>query len=146
MAVGLLSASAADGYNCLKVSLVNGSDVDIVLSDDLKVSFTADELVAKSERVDVSVAKADISYFEHLYDPSASVAEIEADGNGLSRDGNAIHFASLPEGSVVAIYAASGVCVSSQTVSGEHTLSLDGLTPGVYVVTVNKMSYKVNVR
>lgn len=146
VAFGMLSASAANGFNCLKVNLNDGSKVDIVLSDDLKVSFTDNDLVAHSANVDVTVAKSDISYFEHLYDPEASVSEIAADAAGMTREGNTLNFAALPEGSVVAVYAASGVCVSTATVSGDHSLSLDGLTPGVYVVTVNKMSYKVNVR
>ena len=46
----------------------------------------------------------------------------------------------------MAVYGINGVAVYSARVSGSHTLPLDGMAPGIYVVRVNNMSYKISVK
>ena len=130
MAVCSLGAWAT-GYNVLKLHLNDGSEVKIVLSEALRLNFTDTHLVATGGQTDVQVEKSSIALFQHLYDPASGVDGNVVSGEVMSRSGNTLHFNGLLQGTVV---------------SGDYTLSLDGYTPGVYIVTAGDISYKIIIR
>lgn len=136
---------SAKGYNCLKVNLSNGSTVTIVLSDDLQVSFTDDNLVAKGSLADVQIAKNDIDTFEHVYDAS-SISDATIGGTTMNQQGNSLNFNNLPINTTLRVFDTGGREVMSENASGDFEFSLDGLTPGIYIVVVNNQSYKVVIR
>lgn len=144
LALGIAGASGA-GYNCLKVSLQDGSHVNIFMSDDLRVRFTETHLVATGSNADVSVDRSSIFSFDHVYDKSGAVGDVLAEQTARFT-GDTMQFDSLPEGSVITVFDTRGAAVMSQIASGSHELSLGSLPSGVYVITVNNMSYKVTVR
>lgn len=145
VAFGAFLASAK-GYNSLKVNLSNGSTVTIVLSDDLQVSFTDDNLVAQGKFADVQIAKNDIDTFEHIYDASSSISDATVGGTKMSQQGNNLNFSNLPTNTTLHVFDTGGREVMSENASGDFNLSLDGLTPGIYIVVVNNQSYKVVIR
>lgn len=60
----------------------------------------------------------------------------------LSVEGGILTLSNLPTASTVELFNVGGQCISSLTTSGEASFALS--TPGVYVVSVNGKSYKVN--
>lgn len=144
VAIGVSGASGA-GFNCLQVSLSDGSQVDIRMSEELRVKFTETQLVAVGTDADVAVDRDDIVYFNHIFKDWGAVTGVSED-SAPRFEGNSLMFDALPDGSSVAVFDTAGVKVMSQTASGSHELRLGSLPSGVYVVRVNNLSYKVTVR
>lgn len=142
LCLAMASAYAAGFYNVVKVHLVDDSDVRIVLHDHIRMSFEGDNLLFSGGNTDVTIEKARVSGFIHEYEAGAGVGTLMED----SFDGNSLRFSSLPEGSTVRVFSADGALVSSVQASGDTAVSLEGLLKGIYVVSVNKMSYKVMVK
>ena len=59
--------------------------------------------------------------------------------------GNDIVFTSLEKGTNIMVYAANGMLVMNKSVedAGDCTLSLAGLSQGVYVISVNGKTLKI---
>lgn len=148
LAVAVCSLGAwATGYNVLKLHLNDGSEVKIVLSEALRLNFTDTHLVATGGQTDVQVEKSSIALFQHLYDPASGVDGNVVSGEVMSRSGNTLQFNGLLQGTVVSVFNAAGTLLTSGTADdGDYTLSLDGYTPGVYIVTAGDISYKIIIR
>lgn len=131
------------GYHQLRVNLTGGEQVSIELSEDLKVSFTEENLEAHGVYADVVIPRVNIVDFEHLEESGVDIIGAES---GVQRVGNSLTFTGLADNSEISVIDMGGRLVSSEKASGQYTLSLDGLTAGVYVVRVNNMSYKVTVK
>ncbi|MCI9286192.1 MAG: T9SS type A sorting domain-containing protein [Muribaculaceae bacterium] len=145
-ALGLLLSASAWGasYKALLVNLKDGTNVSVMLTDELAVTFTADNLCAVGSGEDVTIPRADILSFSH--EEYSAITEIgsETDFENL---GGMLRFGNLAEGTGVSLYNLSGVAVRTARVeAGSATMSLDGLTPGIYVVSVNNSSFKINVK
>lgn len=141
----LMMASAsvwAANYHSLHISLKDGSVVSVNLSDELKASFTETHLHIESEGPAVDVPRADIAGLAFKEEAGIEDAETAAP----AFDGDNMTFTGLPAGSVVSVFATDGRAVASATAEGEFTLPLASLPAGVYIVTVNNMSYKISVK
>lgn len=139
-----LCSWAAD-FNCLRVHLQDGSNVDILLRKELKVSFSDEMLMARGGDADVEVLSENILRFEHVHLDTGGVDGTVAD-NAMSREGNTLIFSGLPDSCEIAIFDMEGRCVGARKASGNASVDLSGLGVGVYIVNVNKKSYKVTVR
>lgn len=144
IAVCVAFIAGATSYNMLNVHLADGTTVDVKLASDLKLTFTETHLVATGTGVSVEVPRESIAKFVHTFDAGSGIAEVAQDGMKFS--GNTLSFDSLPAGSVVNVYTVAGSLVRSVAAEGAADVELDGLTAGVYVVTVNNVSYKITVK
>lgn len=134
-----------DGYNCLRCHLQNGSHMDVVLHEDITITFNDSHLVATSSKATVEVPKSDLSIFEHLYVPGAGINDATEE-TAANFDGNSIIFSGLPENSSIRVFDLEGRCMKETTVSGSGYISLTDLSQGVYVINVNNKSFKVTLR
>ena len=71
----------------------------------------------------------------------AGVDSVGADDVNIVFKGNALYY-DLPSASQISVYSLSGKTVLSKTVSGNGSLSLDGLSKGVYLYRVSGKSNK----
>lgn len=141
----LMMASAsvwAANYHSLLVSLTDGTSVSVNLCDEFKASFTETHLRLESDGPAVDVPRDQIANLAFKEEAGIEDAEIGAP----AFDGDNMTFTGLPAGSVVNVYAADGHLVASTAAQGEFTLPLGSLSAGVYIVTVNNMSYKISVK
>lgn len=149
LAAFLVTASCgiaqATVYNTVIVNLNDGSQTSIFITEDLKLSFTDTQLVATGSTEDIAIDRSQIVHFEHAYDETGAVDAING-ASGMAFNGNSMTFSNLPQGSMIRVFTTAGILVSEQPAAGEYTLSLDGLAPGNYIVSVNNMSYKINKR
>lgn len=142
---GAALCSWAADYNCLRVHLQDGSNVDIVLRKELKVSFADDRLVARGGDADVEVPSKNILRFEHVHVDTGGVEGRAAD-NAVAREGDTLIFSALPENCEVSVFDMAGRCVGARKASGTARIDLGAFGAGVYIVNVNNRSYKVTVR
>lgn len=142
LGLAMASAYAAGTYNVVKVHLADDSDVRIVLNDRIRMSFDADNLLVTGGNTDVTIEKARVAGFSHEYEAGAGVGTLLQGGI----DGNSLRFSSLPKGSMVRVFSADGTLVFSMQAEDDAVVSLEGLDKGTYVVSVDKMSYKVMVK
>lgn len=140
----LLMSGTAAAYDRLSVHLTDGSKVDVTLCDEMSIAFTPTELVATTDGVDVKVARADISHFTHS--AASGISDLESSDAGFDRNGNTLVFTGLNANSVITVCNIAGVEILRAVADGDYSLSLDGFSHGVYVVTVNNVSYKIAVK
>lgn len=133
----------ATSFNTVMIHLSDGSQVDITMTDGLSLSFDEHNLKATGSGADVTIDKSRIVKFVHAR--KSGVDCVAADG-GFSFDGDNLSFSNLPEGSSVVVCALNGAVVRNADACGDYLLPLQGLAPGVYVVSVNGMSYKISVK
>ncbi len=145
LATGALTCWAS-GYNCLRVHLASGEKMDIMLRDDLRVSFSATHLQAESSDVNVEVQKTDILSFEHRHEEWSGVDDASVTAGGMSRQGDMLVFDGLPEGAAISLFDTSGKALRHAVASSEARIPLEGLAPGVYVVKAGDKSYKITIR
>lgn len=72
---------------------------------------------------------------------AAGVDSVGADDVNVVLKGNALYY-DLPSASQISVYSLSGKTVLNKTVSGNGSLSLDGLSKGVYLYRVSGKSNK----
>lgn len=138
-------ASWAAPFNTLNVHLVDGSTVDIILTDELSLKFDETNLVVTGIDADVSMPKDKVVKFTHSL--SESGIDIPGPDNGMMRiDGDCIYFSNLPDRSFIDVHSLNGVRVFSERAGGNHVLKLDDFVTGVYIVSVNGVSYKISVK
>lgn len=147
LSTAILSGAAlmagATGYNTLKVHLLDGTKVDVSLSEDLRLNFDKENLLANDGITSVSIERAKIARFEHSYTSGVNGV---ASGKDVNFSNNTLYFASLPAGSQIRVYSSAGEIVAEAQAEGTYTLPLDGLASGTYIVSVNQNSFKILIK
>ena len=145
MTVAFVVPLWAASYNMVCVNLSDGSTVKIVMTENLEIQFDNENLVASSDGSEVTVPKANILNFKHTYDAEAAVEDVLND-NGLTFENGMLLFNGLPADAVISVYDLSGKLLRRVNAEGDFSLSLDSLEKGIYIVNVNNVSYKVNIK
>lgn len=147
--VALLVASVApmqaQNYKSVVVNLSNGFSTRVNLEEELATTFTDEYVVFSGGSKDVTIVKANVESFsfsktagiEGVADDSATAPEITPES---------IVYSNLPAGSTASVYTIGGQCLLTESVSGDWTYSFADLTTGVYLITVNGVTYKIAVR
>lgn len=143
-AVGL--CSAAQAYKSVSVNLVDGSKVEVNLTDGLSATFDDENLLITGIDNDIAVLRSSIKSFAFSEDEYSGVDCVKGDVSGPALIGGTMVFSDLPEGSFAAVYAANGALVSQAAVSGSYTLDLSTLPAGTAIVNVNGVAYKIAIR
>lgn len=146
LASSVAASAEGAGFKGLDIRLTDGSAVSVTLSDALTAKFTdTDMLISDGASVDISIPTNTIAAFEYTKE-SAGVGQLESDSAAPVVDGDQLRFSELPQGSVVRVYAVNGALLSEAKADGAITMPLSGFQTGIYVVTVNGMSYKITVK
>lgn len=124
----------------------DGSKVAFSLMEEPKVTFSENSLMINSNKVSVSYKLEDIAKITY-YNPRWQVIKnIENDKvSSFKFDGEMLLFSSLKAGSKVAIHNLGGVLVFSRfiEVTGDYSFPISHLDKGVYVVSVDGLTYKI---
>lgn len=135
---------SAAGFNRLTVDLNDGSKVNVDLSEQVSMNFTADDLIFAGTAAEVKISRNNIKSFSHS--EVSGVEEISSSELAMDRDGNVITFTNVPADSRISLVSMGGETIIADTACCEYTLSLEGLQPGAYIVTVNNTSFKILVK
>ena len=145
IAISALTGSAAN-YHGLKITLLDESTVFVKLSDDMKAIFTPSHLKITGTGQDVEVPREKLATFQFTEQSETDgVEETTVAADPFLQDGYMV-FTGLKEGTGIKAYSPDGRLILSETASGDFSLDLKRLPKGSWIVTVNSISYKINVR
>lgn len=139
-------AAMAEASNQLIIHFTSGAEQRYVLVDDEPViSFVGDSIVVTTATTESRYDMTKVSYFNYETTTATSIASVGDDGNGISVDGNHIAISGVPAGSAVNVYDITGKSYIKMKADeqGRCNISLDSLTPGVYIVSAYKISTKI---
>lgn len=130
----------------LLVYCKDGSFVTYVLSEEPKVSMLADSLLITTDGVSVSYPLSEMWKFSFdKSDELDCVNDVLVDELCYSYSSESIVFSGLPERSYVRVYAIDGRLLHSSRIDTEsYRYSLSSLSSGVYVIEVNKKTFKIS--
>lgn len=124
----------------------DGNKVAFALTEKPTVTFSENSLMINTTTVSVSYDLEDMAKFTYEDPESQGIRNIENDKDSSFKfDGEMLLFPSLKAGSKVAIHNLGGVLVFSRTIeaAGDYSFPLSHLDKGVYVVSVDGLTYKI---
>ena len=124
----------------------DGSKVAFALTNKPKVTFSENSLMINSATVSVSYDLEDMAKFTYEDLEEEGIRNIENDKESSFKfDGEMLLFPSLKAGSKVAIHNPGGLLVFTRTieVAGDYSFPISHLDKGVYVVSVDGLTYKI---
>ncbi len=140
-----LSAMADEPKTQLVVWAKDGTQVAYALAEKPKVTFTETDLIIKTDDVEVNYSLENMARFTYENDETVSITNLQTGKSSFKLDGESLLFPALKTNSTVSLYSLNGTLVFNKTVrtAGEYSFPLSGLNAGVYVVTVNGLTYKI---
>lgn len=138
-------AKAENNLTHLIVWAKDGTKVAYALKEKPKVTFTEADLVITTNGVEVNYSLASMARFTYENNPSSSITNLETDKPYFKLEGDMLLFYDLKANSTVSVYSLNGTLMFSKTVqqNGEYAFSLSNLNTGIYLVTVNGLTYKI---
>ena len=124
----------------------DGSKVAFALTEKPTVTFSENSLMINTTTVSVGYDLEDMAKFTYEDPESQGIRNIENDKESSFKfDGEMLLYPSLKAGSKVAIHNLGGVLVFSRTIeaAGNYSFPISHLDKGVYVVSVDGLTYKI---
>lgn len=142
-----LSTMAEEYKTHLVVWAKDQSKVAYALDDEPKITFTETELVIESQTFKVSYPLEDMDRFTYE-SQSSGIKDLQTEKETFQIEGESLIFPSLKANSSVALYSLNGTLILKKTIkeAGEYSFPLSNLMTGVYMVSVNGITYKVMKR
>lgn len=137
-----MSATAADGYRSITITLNNGQHTVVDMTDNLSASFTTENLVVTGTTADLEIPRAQLKSFTFGTE-STGVSSISVEESQPLLGSDKISFNNLPDNTPVVVFNAAGQTLYSATVSGNYEISLSNLPKGVVIINVSGNSYKL---
>lgn len=128
-----MALTATAGGHTLRLDLKDGTSKLFNLSDKPVVSFDGADLVIATATVSATHDRSEVQSIS--FEDAAGVNDAVADETVYSYDG---HTFSCP-GHTIAVYDINGIKVAV----GDDSVSLEGLSPNVYIITANNQSFKI---
>ena len=144
-----LLATASEFQKKLVVWTKDGTQVMYALNEKPKVTFTETDMVIATDYLEANYAIENIVRFTYESDEKpTSIEDLETTNTPFVYDGEFILFSSLKTNSIISIYALNGTLVFNKTVqtAGQFCIPLSKLRSGVYLVSVNGLTYKIAKR
>lgn len=140
-----LSAMADEPKTQLVVWAKDGTQVAYALAEKPKVTFTETDLVITAKGVEVNYSLENMARFTYEDNTAAAITNLQTGKASVILDGESLLFPALKANSTVSLYSLNGTLVFNKTVqtAGEYSFPLSGLNAGVYVVSVNGLTYKI---
>lgn len=140
-----LTASAQELKSYLVVWAKDGTKVAYALSEKPKIAFSETDLVITTQGVDVNYPLDSMSRFTYEANDETTIRNLKTDKVSFKLDGESLLFMDLSPNSTVSLHTLNGESVFSKTVqtAGEYSFPLSNLTTGVYLVTVDGLTYKI---
>lgn len=140
-----VSAMAEDLKTHLVVWAKDGTKVAYALNEKPKVTFTETDLVITAKGVEVNYTLDNMARFTYETDNNSAIRDLQSDKVSFKLDGESLLFLNLSANSTISLHTLNGASVFSKTVSmaGEYSYPISNLNTGVYLVTVNGLTYKI---
>ena len=110
------------------------------------VTFGDNQLIITTNFMEVDTYDlSNIRKITYLYDDGSGINDIVAEKAVMKFTGEDIVFTALKKGTDISVYAVNGMLMMKKNVAdnGDCTLSLSGLSQGVYVINVSGQTFKI---
>lgn len=140
-AIGLLADSIS-----MTVKTVNGTTTDFVLTANTKISIADGNLNVKTSNGTTAFPLQTLTSI--TYKQAVGVNGILQDSEFYEIDGTMVHFPAADIQRTITITSVNGIVMDSQVLAAGKSseLSLADYQPGVYIITINGISYKFAVQ
>lgn len=140
-----LVANAQEPMSFLVVWAKDGAKVAYALAEKPKITFTETDLVITTQDVAVNYSLDNLLRFTYEASDETAIRDLKTDKVSIKLEGESLLFIDLSPNSKVSLHNLNGKLVFSKTIqlSGEYSFPLSNLNSGVYLVTVNGLTYKI---
>ena len=123
----------------------DNSSVAYALDDEPKITFSDTDLIIKTNNVEVNYPLESMNRFTYETSKNTAIRNLQTDEVTFRIDGKSLLFPSLKANSKISLYSLNGTLVFTRIIQemGEYSFPLSGLIPGVYLVNINGLTYKV---
>ena len=123
----------------------DGTKVAYILSEKPKITFTETYLVITANDIEVNYALENMARFTYESNGNTAIRNIESDEVSIKLDGESLLFPDLKANSSIAVYTLNGTLVVKKTIrqDGEYVFPVSSLSDGVYMISVNGLTYKI---
>lgn len=145
LSINYFSTMADEPKTQLVVWAKDGTMVIYALEQKPKVTFTETDLVIKANNIEVNYSLNNMSRITYEYDNITNVLSLQTDEQLFKLEGEALIFPSLRAKSTVNIYALDGRQVFKKSIrkNGGYAFPLSMLGAGMYIVSINGVTYKI---
>lgn len=134
--------SADDSLPTLVISLKDGTSQYFHMEDLPKVSFSASDVIVKSNLVETSIDRGDVERF--YFEASTNAINSVEKGFDFSYSSNKVSV--LGVDGQVAVYTAGGMLIGEYGADGSAVIDMSGYQNGVYIIKVNNKTIKIQKR
>ncbi|MCM1070867.1 MAG: hypothetical protein NC210_03785 [[Clostridium] fimetarium] len=147
-ALAATAGMSAATFRGIQVSKTDGSTVTVPIATNLETTVNADgEMVfAKGAEQLLAVPMTQMSGWRFLEEAGTTAISATDSEAGAKVIGNLVVIEGLAGSTIVSVVDASGRAVISERAESRCELSLDALTPGVYVIVYGNQTLKIAVR
>lgn len=151
MAFMLPCMSRAQSYRSIVVERHDGSEFVVQGEKGLSLAFTESELCfinGAGQRMTFPLSEVKGWHFstKEGHNDWSGIDDLTAtDVLTVSRNGDSVVIGNLPVDSRVFLATVAGKIVRTAMATGSHTIALDGLTPGLYLLVCNEITLKIVV-
>lgn len=140
-----LSAMASEPLKNLIVWAKDGTKVGYALAEKPTVTFTENHLIITTQGIEVSYALEQMERFTYEGNETTAITNLVTDKSSFVLDGESLLFPALEANSLISLYLMNGAPVFKikNPNKGEYAFPLSDLSPGIYLVNVNGITYKI---
>lgn len=145
----LLSCSHLIKADTVKTKFViwakDGSKVAYALVEKPKVTFTETDMIVTANGIVVTYALENMARFTYEKATPTDMFNLETSEFPFKLEDESLLFPNLHENSTVTVHLLNGTLVFTKNVpkTGEYVFPLSNLNAGVYLVSVNGITYKI---
>lgn len=139
---------SAATFRGIQVSKTDGSTVTVPITSDLATTVNSEgEMVfAKGAEQLLAVPMTQMSGWRFLENSGVTAIAATLSDAGITLRGNLVVIEGLAAPTTITVVDAAGRAVMSASAESRCELSLDALTPGVYVIAYENQTFKLAVR
>lgn len=140
-----LTSAAQTDLTHLVIQTKDGTKVAYAFTKAPKIAFADDFLILCTDEVNVTYPLIDMEVIKYEACVEAGVKDLKTDELLISFIGDSLLFHTLKANSTVSIYSIGGENVLTRNIhqDGEYSFSLSQLTPGIYLVKIDSLTYKI---
>ena len=130
----------------LQIWQSDGNVVNIDLSEEPVTRYADGNLIITTTKTTISYPLEKVA--KYTYISADGIESVNGMRSKFSQDGETLIFSGLAQGTEISVYASSGQMIR-KTKAGHQaktTVSVSSLPPGVYMVKVNSITYKITKR
>ena len=126
----------------------DGSHVCYALAEKPKVTLSENDLLVSSKGIVVSYPLNNLLRFTFEDETITSLTDIQSEKRFPKLEGEFLVFPNTDANSVVRIASLNGTIILQKTIqtNGNYSYPISNLKSGIYLVTINNLSYKIIVK